>query len=135
MKLFGKIIVFVCCLVVMVVVDVIFPYIVENFGFLIFFLFFLFSFLLSPLSLPFLSPPRDKVLKSTIARFFGAMFIMLTVFMIVLALYFGAMWDPQTKNLEIRIINKDDGINFGGGLLNIGGEMGKGRERKRNEEK
>eukprot|EP00009_Paramoeba_aestuarina_P004864 CAMPEP_0201511682 /NCGR_PEP_ID=MMETSP0161_2-20130828/4097_1 /ASSEMBLY_ACC=CAM_ASM_000251 /TAXON_ID=180227 /ORGANISM="Neoparamoeba aestuarina, Strain SoJaBio B1-5/56/2" /LENGTH=242 /DNA_ID=CAMNT_0047907267 /DNA_START=6 /DNA_END=731 /DNA_ORIENTATION=+ len=63
---------------------------------------------------------RDKVLKNVALRFFAAMFIILAVFMIVLATYFGAMWDPQTKNLEIRIINKDRGVVIGINTFNLG---------------
>mmetsp|Transcript_30044 Transcript_30044/g.41510 ORF Transcript_30044/g.41510 Transcript_30044/m.41510 type:complete len:447 (-) Transcript_30044:229-1569(-) len=63
---------------------------------------------------------RDKVLKRVALRFFGALLIMMIVFVIVLALYFGAMWDPSTRKLDILIVNKDQGLSFGGQNLSLG---------------
>ena len=47
-------------------------------------------------------------------RVAGGYTILFIVFMLVLALYFGAVWDPQTKDLRVLIINKDGGFTVPG---------------------
>jgi hypothetical protein len=53
---------------------------------------------------------RERVLKKTAIRYFGAILIAMCMFMVVLALYFGAMFNPSSNNLRVLIVNKDQGV-------------------------